>query len=64
MVDAEARVVKYGCPVWARKETIRKHIAEAPDNWFLRYMAGEKYGEGWRKMAEGAGGATGGDAPF
>ena len=54
--ELEDRVVKYGCPLWARKKTIRDHIAEAPDNWFLRFMAGEKYGQGWRKMAEGDGG--------
>lgn len=54
----EARVAAYGCPLWARKETIRKTLAEAPDNWFLRYMAGEKYGAGWCKMAEGDGGVV------
>lgn len=56
--DLEARVAAHGCPLWARKETIRKTLAEAPDNWFLRYMAGEQYGAGWRKMAEGDGGVV------
>ena len=58
MREIEDRIVKYGCPIWARKDSIRKHIAEVPDNWFLRFMAGEKYGKGWRKMAEGDGGAV------
>lgn len=58
MGEYESRVVRYGCPIWARKSAIRAHIAEVPDNWFLRFMAGEKYGRGWRKMAEGDGGAV------
>lgn len=56
--ELERRVVQYGCPIWARKRSIRAHIAEVPDNWFLRFMVGEKYGKGWRKMAEGDGGVV------